>query len=117
MAKGAVQENLSKFLLLLPGLILLWTAGAGMAGYKAREWNAKARELYAASLSSEGVTIAAEPLFTDALAARAFDKKDVVTRGIMPLALVIFNDNDYPRWMLNPLVDSARSAIARPRRP
>ncbi len=91
------MKNLSKFLLLLlPGLILLWTAGAGMAGYKAREWNAKARELYAASLSSEGVTIAAEPLFTDALAARAFDKKDVVTRGIMPLALVIFNDNDYP---------------------
>ena len=91
------MKNLSKFLLLLlPGLILLWSAGAGMAGYKSREWNAKARELYAASLSSEGVTIAAEPYFTDTLAGRVFDKKDVVTRGIMPLAIVIFNDNDYP---------------------
>ncbi len=83
-------------LLLLTGLILLWSAGAGLAGYKARDWSAKARELYTASLSSEGVTIAAEPYYTDALAARIFDKKDFVTRGIMPLEVVIFNDNDYP---------------------
>ena len=48
------------------------------------------------SLTSEGVTIAAEPLFTDALAAQVFDKNDMVTRGIMPLAIVIFNDNDFP---------------------
>jgi hypothetical protein len=91
------MKNLSRlFLISLSGLALLWSSGAGMAGYKAREWNAKTRENYAASLTSEGVTIAAEPLFTDELAARIFDKKDIVTRGIMPLALIIFNDNDYP---------------------
>jgi hypothetical protein len=65
-------------------------------GYKVRPWNPHSRDNYAASLTSEGVTIAVEPLFTDALAALAFDKKDIVTRGIMPLAIIIFNDNDYP---------------------
>lgn len=91
------MKKLSKFILLLmPGFILLGFAGAGMAGYKARDWSAKARERYTASLSSEGVTIAAEPYYSDALAARVFDKKDLLTRGIMPLEIVIFNDNDYP---------------------
>ncbi len=91
------MKNRAKFLfLLLPELFLLRPAGAGIAGYKSSEWNIKARELREAGLNSEGVTISAEPLFADALASRVFDKKDIVTRGIMPLALVIFNDNDYP---------------------
>jgi hypothetical protein len=77
------------------GLALLGFVGSGMAGYKTRNWSVNARESYPASLSSEGVTIAVDPLFTDALAAQVFDKKDIVTRGIMPLAIVIFNDNDY----------------------
>jgi hypothetical protein len=85
-----------KFLLLpLLGLALLWPSGSGLAGYRARDWSLNSRDAYPASLTSEGVTIAAEPLFTDELAARVFDKKDIVTRGIMPLAIVIFNDNDY----------------------
>ncbi len=42
------------------------------------------------------MTIAAEPLLSDTLAAQVFDKKDIVTAGIMPLAVVIFNDNDFP---------------------
>jgi hypothetical protein len=66
------------------------------AGYKAHPWNINARESYPATLTSEGVTIAVEPLFTDGLAARVFDKNDMITRGIMPLALMIFNDNDFP---------------------
>lgn len=66
------------------------------AGYKARPWNVEARERYSASLTSEGVTIAVEPLFADALAAPVFDKSDILTRGIMPLTIVIFNDNDFP---------------------
>jgi len=78
------------------GIALAWAAGPIWAGYKARPWTVKAREDYPASLTSEGVTIAVEPLFTDALAARVFDKNDMVTRGIMPLAIVIFNDNDFP---------------------
>jgi hypothetical protein len=91
------MKNLPVLLLvMLLGLVLLWSSGAGIAGYKARNWSANVRESYPASLSSEGVTIVAEPLFTDALAARVFDKKDIVTRGIMPVAIVIFNDNDYP---------------------
>jgi hypothetical protein len=37
-----------------------------------------------------------EPLFRDPMASRVFDKNDMVTRGIMPLAIVVFNDNDFP---------------------
>jgi hypothetical protein len=39
--------------------------------------------------------MAIEPLFRDSLAAQVFDKQDIVSRGIMPLAVVIFNDNDF----------------------
>lgn len=56
----------------------------------------RARDAYPANLTSESVTIAVDPLFTDALAAQVFDKNDIVTRGIMPLAVVVFNDNDFP---------------------
>jgi hypothetical protein len=42
------------------------------------------------------VTIAVQALFSDDLAARVFDKNDMITRGIMPLTVVIFNDNDFP---------------------
>jgi hypothetical protein len=68
----------------------------GFAGYKARPWSPRPVDSYPARLTSEGVTIAAEPLFRDDLAAQVFDKDDMVTRGIMPLAIVIFNDNDFP---------------------
>jgi hypothetical protein len=81
---------------LLVGVLLAWAAGLTWAGYKARSWSVGDRNDYPASLTSEGVTIAAEPLFTDALAARVFDKADMVTRRIMPLAILIFNDNDFP---------------------
>ena len=64
--------------------------------YKARVWEPGTRENYPAFLISEGVTIAVEPLYTDDLAARVFDKKDMVSRGIMPVAVVIFNDNSFP---------------------
>ncbi|MBN1571195.1 MAG: hypothetical protein JXA73_25390 [Acidobacteria bacterium] len=83
------------FSFVFTGLTLLGSSGSGVAGYKARNWTVNPRESYPASLTSEGVTIAVEPFFTDAMAARVFDKKDIVTRGIMPLAIVIFNDNDY----------------------
>lgn len=66
------------------------------AGYKARSWSINTHDSYPASLTSEGITIAVEPLFNDALAARVFDKNDMITRGIMPLAIVIFNENDFP---------------------
>ena len=67
-----------------------------LAGYKARPWSIRPPETYASRLTSEGVTIAVEPLFLDSIAAKVFDKNDMVTRGIMPLAIVIFNDNDFP---------------------
>ena len=66
------------------------------AGYKARRWEPGAPESYPARLLSEGVTIAVHTLYNDELAAKVFDAKDMVTRGIIPLALVIFNDNDSP---------------------
>jgi hypothetical protein len=80
----------------LLGLAFLLASTVSFAGYKARPWNIRQRESYSASLTSEGITIAVEPLFTDALAAQVFDKNDMVTRGIMPLAVVIFNDNNFP---------------------
>lgn len=91
------MKNRAHYLFLwLLGLVLAFATHPVFAGYKARPWSVRARESYPASLTSEGVTIAVEPLFTDALAGRVFDKPDMVTRGIMPLAVVIFNDNEFP---------------------
>jgi hypothetical protein len=91
---------MNKKILFLPiclfGTVLVCKTFPVWAGYKARTWSMGTRESYPARLTSEGVTIAAEPLFTDALAAQVFDKNDIVTRGIMPLAILIFNDNDFP---------------------
>jgi hypothetical protein len=67
-------------------LVVLAAAGSMVAAYKARPWPVRDIESYRAKLTSEGVTIAVEPLFTDELAGQAFDKSDMVTRGIMPLA-------------------------------
>jgi hypothetical protein len=67
-----------------------------LAGYKARPWSLREPDTYPAKLTSEGVTIAVEALFRDTLAAQVFDKNDMITRGIMPIAVVIFNDNDFP---------------------
>ncbi len=65
------------------------------AGYKARHWTPRAIDSYPARLVSEGVTIAVDPFYSDALAAQVFDKADVVARGIMPLAVIVFNSNDF----------------------
>jgi len=75
--------------------VLVAVSAVGLARYKAPAWEPDTRESYPAFLTSEGVTIAVEPLYTDELAAQAFDKKDMITRGIMPFAVVIFNDNDF----------------------
>jgi hypothetical protein len=76
--------------------LLLLTAIPIAAGYKFHRWNPRAIESYPSKLTSEGITIAIDPLFTDALAAQVFDKNDIVTRGIMPLAVIIFNSNNFP---------------------
>jgi len=65
------------------------------AGYKARPYVPLPIESYPSRLTSEGLTVAVEPMFTDALAAKAFDKKDIVTSGIMPLAIIISNKNGF----------------------
>jgi hypothetical protein len=77
---------------LLAGLAVLPV----LAGYKARPWSLREPDTYPAKLTSEGVTIAVEALFRDTLAAQVFDKNDIITRGIMPIAVVVFNDNDFP---------------------
>jgi hypothetical protein len=77
-------------------VVVIAVAATGLARYKAPAWEPGPIESYRAFLTSEGVTIAIEPLYTDELAARAFDKKDMITRGIMPFAVVIFNDNSFP---------------------
>jgi hypothetical protein len=65
------------------------------AGYKAREYAPLPIESYPSRLTSQGITVAVDPMFTDAIASKAFDKKDIVTRGIMPLAIIIFNSNGF----------------------
>ena len=80
----------------LPILLFFLIASSSLAAYKARPWNIRGSDSYPARQTSEKVTIAVEPLFSDVLAAQVFDKKDIVTRGIMPVAIVIFNDNDFP---------------------
>ncbi len=79
----------------LTGLCFLIASTTAIARYKPRPWSPRTLDSYPARLTSERVTIAAEPLIIDAQAAQVFDKNDVVTAGIMPLAVVIFNDNDY----------------------
>jgi hypothetical protein len=90
-----MKYRIKYLLLFLPAMVFLGTAATMVAVYKARTWNVSARESYPASLMSEGVMIGVKPLFNDALAAQVFDKDDIVTRGIMPLEIVIFNDNDH----------------------
>ncbi|HSW38538.1 MAG TPA: hypothetical protein VLL97_03505 [Acidobacteriota bacterium] len=77
-------------------IMFLWPATPCWARYRAIEWTIGSRENYPAYLTSEGVTIAVDPLYTDALAAGVFDRKDMITRGIMPLGIIIYNDNDFP---------------------
>ena len=73
---------------------LIWTLG--IAAYKARPWKPRPRESYPAQQAGQGLVIAVDPLFRDPLAAQVFDKDDIVSSGIMPLAVVVFNDNDFP---------------------
>jgi len=77
-------------------LLVVLLSSTLLAGYKARPWEIRAAGDYASRLTSEGVTIAVDPLFRDDLAAVVFDKNDIVTRGIIPLAVAIFNGNDFP---------------------
>ncbi len=81
---------------ILIAVTLLSACAIALAAYKARPWAPKARESYRALQSSQGVTIALDPLFRDNLASQVFDKNDIVTRGIMPVAVIVFNDNDFP---------------------
>jgi hypothetical protein len=90
-----MKKNLGLILAGILVIAIIDSADYGWAKYKTLSWDIRARDSYAASLTSEGVTIAIEPLFTDAAAAKVFDKTDMITRGIMPLAVIIFNDNDY----------------------
>ena len=91
MKKAAVISRATIFSLFLASFLF-----ADVPGYKSRPWTIRDRESYPARLSSEGITIAVEPLYRDAMAEQVFDADDMVTRGIMPLAIVIFNDNDFP---------------------
>jgi len=77
-------------------LFVLLASGSLLAGYKPRPWKLRAIQDYPAKLTSEGITVAVDPLFLDTLAGQVFDKDDIVTRGIMPLGVIIFNDNAFP---------------------
>jgi hypothetical protein len=80
---------------ILLSCLVLWAALA-FAGYKAHPWSLRAVTAYPAQLTSERVTITVEPLYRNEMAAEVFDSKDMVARGIMPVALGVFNENDFP---------------------
>jgi hypothetical protein len=80
---------------LVPACLLILSAFV-FAGYKARPWSLRPASAYPAQLTSEGVTITVEPLYRNEKIAEVFDSKDMVSRGIMPIALGIFNENAYP---------------------
>ena len=80
----------------LVGIAAVLSGTLLVARYKARPWNLRERASYHSKLTSEQVTIAVEPLYRDEMASQVFDKNDIVTRGIMPVAIVVFNDNNFP---------------------
>lgn len=91
MTRNDASRRLSPLVLTLIAAVPL-----ALAAYKTRPWTPRSADAYPARLESEKLTIAVEPLFLDTLAAAVFDCKDVVTRGIVPLAVVISNANDFP---------------------
>lgn len=75
---------------------MLIVAAVGLqAAYKVRPWRPLPIESYPAKLSSEGITIAVDPLYTNQMAAKVFDNSEILTRGIMPLAVIICNSNNF----------------------
>lgn len=51
--------------------------------------------------------MAVESLLTSTLVAKGFDKNNIVARGIMPIAIPVFNSNEFPaeaRGMGNALI-------------
>jgi hypothetical protein len=77
-------------------LFLGFLAGISVfAGYKIQPYKPLPIENYPSRLTSEGLAVAVNPMFADELAAKIFDKKDIIEPGIMPLAIVIFNSNDF----------------------
>jgi hypothetical protein len=103
IARALFRQSCGFLLVLLTSTIL-----ALAAGYKIRPWTPRDIESYPAKLTSEGVTIAVDPLFTDALAAQVFDLNDMVARGIMPLGIVIFNSNAFPVDVEGPTIELQR---------
>jgi hypothetical protein len=91
MKKAAATLRATIFSMFLASFLF-----SAVPGYQSKHWTIRDRESYPARLASEGVTIAVEPLYRDAMAGQVFDTDDMVTRGIMPLAIIIFNDNDFP---------------------
>ena len=92
MKQDLVSRQFRIILLVLMTLVVL----SAFAAYKARPWHIRPVESYPCRLTSEGVTIAIDVLYQDPLAASIFDKNDMVTRGIMPVGIIIFNENNFP---------------------
>ena len=79
---------------LLPLLIFI-TLPTVYAASKARPWTPRSIETYPSRLTIEGVTIAADPLILDALAGQVFNHPAIVSGGILPVAIIISNANDF----------------------
>ncbi len=74
-------------------LVCAWLS---FAGYKAPRYEPLPIDSYPCRLTSEGLTVAIDPMFSDQFAAKAFDKKDIVSSGVMPVAIIISNKNKFP---------------------
>lgn len=76
-------------------LVISLLAASPALAYKGRPFSPRPIGEYPAALASEGLTIGVSPLYSDSLAAKVFDIRDMVKRGIMPLLIIISNDNDF----------------------
>jgi hypothetical protein len=65
------------------------------AGYKIKEFKPKPAKEYAAHQDFQKIVIAADPRLTEAGVLELFDTKKLLEKLIMPVVVVVENDNDF----------------------
>lgn len=84
---------LSLFCLTLPSLL---DPSSMLAKYKKIEVKINPPNFYPSHLSQEELTIAADPYWDEEKIGQVFDLKDLLTRGILPIHVIIENGSAHP---------------------